>query len=432
MTENEALEFIYSRRKFAKMAGFERMEALLSEIGNPHKALSFVHVAGTNGKGSVCTMLSSVLISAGYKTGLFTSPFVVCFRERIQINGFYIPEKRFCEITEKIKKASEHLSVKGLTPTFFETVLAAALLYYKEEGCDIVVLEAGIGGRDDSTNIIPSPLASVITSVSLDHTDVLGDTLTSIARHKSGIIKGNSACISFPQENGDFNFVPQQKETAEILKSTCKNKNAAFIMPDITSITDVKRSSGGTSFLFEGKRIKMSFTGDHQLGNAATAICTLKLLCEKGFDITDESIKNGFENAFIPGRLEVISKNPLTIIDGGHNEGCITALKNYINENLKGRSITALLGFMKDKDYESAVKIIAPFCKSIVFTCADDIRGEKAERLSACAEGLCSNIYAENDRKKAFKTAKGLTKENEVLLCAGSFYLISEIREYFY
>lgn len=432
MTENEALEFIYSRRKFAKSNSFERMEALLSELGNPHKDLSFVHVAGTNGKGSVCTMISSVLISSGCKTGLFTSPFVICFRERIQINGKFIPEKRFCQITEEVKAASDRLSVKGLTPTFFETVLAMALLYYKEEGCDIVILEAGIGGRDDSTNIIPSALVSVITSVSYDHTDVLGDTITSIAKHKSGIIKENSACVSFPEENGSCNFVPQQKETVQILRDTCERKNANFIMPDIKSITDIEKGSHSTSFLFEGKKINMSFTGDHQLGNALTALSALKVLQKKGFDITDKSIKEGFENAFIPGRLEVVSENPLVIIDGGHNEGCITALKNYIEENLKDKSITALLGFMKDKDYESAIKIIAPCCKSIVFTRADDLRGESAENLSVCARKLCSSIYAENDRKKSFRKAMSLLPEDGALLCAGSFYLISEIREYFY
>ena len=432
MTENEALEFIYSRRKFAKSNSFERMEALLSALGSPHKCLSFVHVAGTNGKGSVCTMISSVLTGAGYKTGLFISPFVVCFRERIQINGEYIPENRFCEITEKIKYVSEGLSEKGLTPTFFETVLAAALLYYKEENCDIVILEAGIGGRDDSTNIISSPLVSVITSVSLDHTDVLGNSISSIAEHKSGIIKHGSTCVSFPEENASHSFVPQQKEAVQILRRVCKERNADFVMPDIKSIQNVKKEAEGMSFFYEGTEISMSFTGDHQLGNAVTALSTISVLKEKGFEITDENIKEGFKRAFIPGRLEVVSKEPLIIIDGGHNEGCITALKNYIEKNLKGKSITALLGFMKDKDYESAVKIIAPYCKNIVFTLADDARGESGEKLYACAEGLCENAYVENDRKKAFEKAIALTQKDEVLLCAGSFYLISEIRENFY
>lgn len=431
MTENEALEFIYSRRKFAKSNSLERMDALLSAIGNPHKSLSFVHVAGTNGKGSVCTMLSSVLSSSGYKTGLFTSPFVVCFRERIQIDGRYISVNRFCEITEKVKAANDVLSEKGLNPTFFETVLAIALLYYREENCDIVILEAGIGGRDDSTNIIPSPLVSVITSVSFDHTDVLGTTLAEIAGHKSGIVKENSVCVSFPCERGGYKFIPQQKETADMLEKVCNEKKVSLVMPDISGITDVKRNTQSTAFCYEGEEYEMSFTGDHQLGNVVTAFSVLKELDKKGFEIKTEDIKYGLKNAFIPGRLEIVCKKPLTIIDGGHNEGCIVALKNYIEENLKGKNITALLGFMKDKDYERAIKIMAPLCKNIVFTLADDMRGEKAENLLPCAQNLCSNIYAENDRMKAFEIAESITGENDVLLCAGSFYLVSEIREKF-
>ena len=175
----------------------------------------------------------------------------------------------------------------------------------------------------------------------------------------------------------------------------------------------------------------MSFTGDHQLGNAAAALSTLKVLKKEGFDVTDEAIKEGFKNAFIPGRLEIISKNPLIIIDGGHNEGCITALKKFIEENLLSRNITALLGFMKDKDYETAIKIISPYCKNIVFTLADDVRGEKAEKLYPYGEMFCKNVYAEDDRKKAFEKARSLTGNDDVLICSGSFYLISEIRENF-
>lgn len=431
MTETEALEYIYSRQKFAKSSSFERLKALLNALDNPQNKLSFVHIAGTNGKGSCCTMLSSCLVSSGYKTGLFISPFVVCFRERIQVNGKYISEKSFCEITQRVKDASDALFENGITPTFFETCLAIALLYYEKEKCDIVILEAGIGGKEDSTNIIPPPLVSVITSVSFDHTEVLGSTLYEIAKHKSGIIKKGSSCVSFPKDNGKLDFVPQQSETVKALEEKAAKEKVELSFPDVTAVKILEKSSRKTRFFYNGTEYEMSFTGDHQIGNAATVLCVLNKLLEKGFSFCEKSIKEGFKNAFIPGRLEVIRENPLVIIDGGHNEGCMKALKSYVKENLKENKITAVLGFMKDKDYNSSIKIIAPVCKNIVFTLCDKSRGEDPQVLMECAKPYCKNLFFENDIEKAYLKAKALTDEKDALICAGSFYLISEIREKF-
>lgn len=429
MNYESAVEYIYSRRKFAKSNGLERMKALLEELGNPQKKLKFVHVVGTNGKGSVSTMISSVTTCAGYKTGLFTSPFVTTFRERIQIDKKYIDIDEFCSITQTVKSKIEKIEKNGLSPTFFETVLAVALCCFEKNGCELVVLEAGIGGKDDSTNIIPAPLVSAITSISLDHTEVLGDTVEKIAVSKCGIIKKGSTVVSFPKVNGGLDFVPQSKEAAAVIEQKCREAGCNLIFPDANAVSHISRSISGTSFMFDGMQIKTGFTGDHQIANALVSFCAVNALRNSGFSITDEKMKQGFSQAFIPARMEVIESERPVIIDGGHNEGCMQALAKMIKMHLPQKEITAVLGFMKDKDSLSSLKIIAPLCKNIVFTLADKARGETPENLAKEAQGLCDNIYIESDISRSYEKAKQLCSENGAIICAGSFYLVSEIRK---
>lgn len=430
MTYEEALNFIYSRRKFAKSSGFERISALLQKLDNPQNDLKFIHVAGTNGKGSVSTAVSSILTAAGLKTGLFTSPFVTTFRERIQTDAKYIDKESFCKITKRISDACEDLSKNGICPTFFETVLAAALVYFKESGCDIAVLEAGIGGKDDSTNIIPPPLAAVITSVSFDHVDVLGNTLFEISSAKCGIIKDGSFVISFPDENAGLDFVPQQKESLNVIENTCKQKDCSLFVPDMSAVSDINRTLSKTEFIYDSLPLSINFSGDHQIANAAVSYEVIKALRKKGFNITDEQIKTGFKNAFIPARMEVFEGNPTTVLDGGHNVGCVKALCAFLNQNFKGKKITAVLSFMKDKDYETAIKLISPLCENIVFTLADEKRGQSPKVLSKCAKGLCKNIFSDENILSAFEKAKSISPPDSIIVCAGSFYSVSEIRKF--
>lgn len=423
-----AIEYIYSRRKFAKSNGLERMEALLAELGNPQTKLKFVHVVGTNGKGSVSTMISSAVTSAGYKTGLFTSPFVTEFRERIQIDKKYIDKAEFCRITQKVKEKIEIIEKQGLSPTFFETVLAVALCFFAESGCELAVLEAGIGGKDDSTNIIPPPLVSVITSISLDHTEVLGKTIEEIAASKCGIIKKGSTIVSFPKENAGLDFVSQTKQAAGIIEERCRQTGCRLIFPDVSKVHGITQTLYGTDFTFDEKQYHIGFTGDHQIANALVSICAINSLAESGFSMSDEQIRQGLSEAFIPARMEIIGSDRLTIIDGGHNEGCMAALAKMIKKHLPNKKITAVLGFMQDKDNASSLKIIAPLCENIVFTLADKARGETPESLAKKAVGHCDSIYTESDIARAYEKAKTLCKEDDVLVCAGSFYMVSEIR----
>ncbi|MBQ8027844.1 MAG: bifunctional folylpolyglutamate synthase/dihydrofolate synthase [Clostridia bacterium] len=431
MNYKEAVDFIYSREMFANSSGFERIEALLKKLNCSEPKMKFIHVVGTNGKGSTSVMLANILKEGGFKTGLFTSPFVTEFRERIVLDGKYIEKEEFSKVVEKVRAACLEIEKEGLVPTFFETVFASAILFYCENGCEIAVIEAGIGGKEDSTNIIPAPLAAVVTSVSFDHTAVLGNTLSEIAAAKSAVIKKGSIAVSFPRENGGLDFVSQRPEVcAEIEKAAEKSSSRVFY-PETEKVKDVVSTLEKTSFKYKEKPYEIHFLGDHQIANAITAITVAENL-KSELKLRDEDIQLGLSKAFLPARMEIVSKKPLVIIDGGHNEGCMKALSKMISFHLKNKKITALMGFMKDKDYKAALEIVAPDFENLVFTKADGERGETAERLKKSAEGLCQNIFALNNQQEAFEKAMKLCGEDGVLICAGSFYLVSEIRKNFF
>lgn len=432
MTEKEALEFIYSRIKFNKINSFDRIRFILEKLGSPEKKLKFVHVVGTNGKGSVSSMLSCVLIKAGYKTGLFTSPFVTVFRERIQIDGKYVQEEAFCRAVSKVQKACKEAEKNGLFPTFFEVVLASALVCFEEAGCQAVILEAGIGGKDDSTNIIPAPLAAVITSVSLDHTDVLGSTAQEIAKAKCGVIKSTSAVVSFPKNRATLDFLPQRSEVAAVIENTCREKGCELVFPDMESVTPKEQGVFGNRFLYKDYEITISLSGAHQIANACTAVEAAQILMKKGFPISKKNIEDGLACAFMPARMELIAENPPVILDGGHNEGCANALYKMLSQCYGERKCVGVLSFMKDKDYEAAIRILSPLFDSMIFTLAEEKRGESPHKLSSAAKGRCKNLYVQPDVQKAYRKAQTISDGKLPIVCAGSFYLVSQIRKNFF
>lgn len=428
MTYNECLEYIYSFRKVQKSSSHERIENLLSLFGSPHKSLSFIHVAGTNGKGSISGALSEIFSAAGHKTGLFTSPFVIEFGERIQINGEYIDNESLCGITSEIREKTEKLT-EEMKPTVFEFITLLAFIYFKRQNCDIVVLEAGIGGEHDSTNVIPAPLASVFTGVSLDHTEMLGSTLGEIAKEKSGIIKKGSMVISYPLDpEGDF-FGGQNEEVFDIFRKKAEEKGCEFFSPDINKLNITSQTVDGTVFTYKHLKLRTSLWGDHQVANMITAAECALALKKKGERISDRDIEKGISSFFIPCRMERIKKDPLIILDGGHNEGCMSALRAMCEKYLKGKKVTLLMASMRDKDYEKGLEIILPVCQNGVFTCTDKVRGEKAETLKKCAEKSGVASFAEEDVNTALEKALLLTEKDGVLLCCGSFYLVSDIRK---
>ncbi len=426
MTYTEAIEYIMSRRKFQKSSGHERIERLLSLLGDPHKNLKFVHIVGTNGKGSVSTALSCITEKSGLKTGLFTSPYIICFNERIKVNGEFIPDEAIADITALIKEKTDLMENEGLYPTVFEVTTALAMVYFARVRCDIVILEAGIGGGKDSTNVITDKLLSVIMSVSLDHTEMLGETVEKITEEKCGIIIKGRPTVSYPFTAGNGDFTPQHRDAAKVITEHCKEKGSALTVPDADKVQIISKDIYGTEFIYNGLQIKVNLCGKHQVANMITAVECAKALSDTGYDISDSHIQQGIAAFSIPGRTEVISRKPLIILDGGHNEGCMKALRDTILNYLKDKKIILLCSFMKDKDYEKSLGHILPLCEKAVFTRTDTLRGEDENVLCKIGRKHCESIAISSVEEAL---SKAMPEDDGVLIVCGSFYLVSEVRE---
>lgn len=421
MNYDESLDYINSLMKTGKKNKTENIRKLLNLMGNPQDKLKFIHIAGTNGKGSTAAMISSVLKSAGYKAGMYVSPHIIDFRERIQINFEMIAEEKLARLTEEVKKYSDELEKENIFITYFEFITAVAFKYFYEENCDIAVLETGIGGRDDATNIIKNTLVSVITSVSIDHTDMLGDTIEEIAQHKCGIIKENSIVVSYPN---------QQKSVFDLIHRFAEKKNCEVIIPKIENIIYEKEKSypGKTFIKYNNQEIKIPFTGEHQIYNFATVSGIVKALKKKNFKITDEDLKNGVESTSFPVRAEVLSQNPLVIVDGAHNKSGAEALKKVILSFNK--KTTVIMGMFKDKDFKSAVEIISSAADEFIAVTPNYYRALPSSELIKYAEKFCQKCSAEESVISAYENALKKAGGDEALVICGSLYLASEIREY--
>lgn len=419
MNYRESLEFIHSRMKFGSRPGMERIEALCKAFDNPQDKLKFVHVAGTNGKGSTCNMISSILTSAGYKTGLFTSPFIVDFRERIQINGEMIVETELAEIMTRVKPVTEKLSEQGIEPTEFEIITVVAFLYFLENNCDIVVLEVGLGGKLDSTNIIKQSEVSVICSISMDHTDVLGDTLLKIADQKCGIFKENGKVVAYPQP--DFSV-------ERFIKEKAKEKNCEYFPSELSKIRLVKDELDGLTIIYAGLSFKIPLTGKHQIYNFATAISAVNVLKMNGWEISAKNMIDGIQSLKIPARVEIVSRSPLVIIDGGHNAEGIDALSDCLKKYCSDKKIIAVFGMMKDKDCAKAVETLAPLFSAVYTTTPSNPRSLSAKELADKVKAYCKKVKAVDEPAKAYEKALKKADENDVVLVCGSLYLASDIK----
>lgn len=413
MNYEDSVKYIHSLLKFGMNLGLERISALLNELGNPQEKLEFVHVAGTNGKGTTSTMLGSILCAAGKKTGLFTSPYVFDFCERIQINNKNIPHDDLSLVVEKVKNACDRLSAKGTEPTEFEAITAAAMLYFYEQKCDAVVLEVGLGGRYDSTNIIPCPKAAVITSISLDHTKILGDTVEKIAAEKCGIIKNGGTVITTSEQN---------ENAISVIKDTVKEKNGRLLIGDVSAAEILSEDIFGTEISYNGLTVKIPLVGRHQVENTVGVITAARAL-----GISDEFIKKGIESTVIHARMEIISRSPVIMLDGGHNPECAAALENVLVRFAGDKNITVLIGMMADKDTKDYLAAILPHCKTAVFTKPSNPRAEDENVLLREGKCFCRDVVSVKDPKDAYKKAGSLVKNGDMLLVCGSFYLLSDI-----
>lgn len=401
MKYNETLNYIHSLGRFSDKASLCRISDVCAKLGNPQNKFKAIHIAGTNGKGSVCTFMSSVLKEAGYKVGTFMSPYIIDFCERVQINGEYISQDDLCRLSEKVMQADVKL-------TEFEFITAVGFLYFSENKIDVAVLETGLGGRFDATNVIPSPLVSVITKIGLDHTSVLGDTISKIAEEKCGIIKNNNVITTYAQPS----------QALEIIKSYSHNVK----MPDIDELKDVKPSLLGNDFVYKNVFYKTSLGGDFQIENALLAIEGLK---NCGLKVTNTQIKSGLKKAFIPARLEIASQTPLIIIDGAHNPDGANALASILKEN---KDSTAIIGVMRDKNYREVLSKTLPFCKNVICVKPLGERSLSVAKLKLEAQKYSKNVFTANSLENALALAKDICVENTIFVF-GSLYLASQIRD---
>lgn len=416
MNINEALEYIHSVSWKGSVPGLERISKLLSLIGNPEKNLRYVHIVGTNGKGSTAAIISSVMRAAGYNVGMYTSPFIITFNERMQVNGEMISDTELAEITEYIKPFADSMLDR---PTEFELITAIAFLYFSRHNCDIVVLEAGMGGEFDATNVIPSPEAAVFTNIGLDHTDYLGDTVEKIAATKSGVIKRGCDCVMYRSS----------ASVESVIERKCASLDVPFTKADFDSIRSVSVSLDGQVFDWNGlKSLSLPLLGAHQLRNAATALTAIEKLKSRGFDVTEKNLRDGLLNTSWQGRFEVLRRQPLFIVDGGHNPQCMEALANNIRDYLPNTYLTVLTGVLADKDYTAMYDFIAPYIKDFFLVTPPSPRAlpaaELAKKLAVYGKPIFVCESVEHGVNEAVKSAG----ENGTVLAFGSLYMIGDIK----
>lgn len=416
MNEVQFMEFLQSVSWQGSRLGLERMERLMELLGHPEHRLKFVHVAGTNGKGSLTALVSSVLTAAGYKTGVYTSPHLVRYGERMVIDGEEIAEGDLFALAERVRPAVESMEDK---PTEFELLTGMALLYFAERGCDIVLLEVGLGGRLDATNVIPAPEAAVIMNIGLDHTGILGDTLSLIAAEKAGIVKKGCTTVTYPGA----------PEVEAVYDRVCREKHALWRKADLSRMTFLCGDLFGQSFLWDGKEYTIRLLGEHQRMNAAVALETIGVLREKGWNISDEALRIGLENARWPARLEVLSREPLFLLDGAHNGQCAKALADSLNSLLPGKKLVFLTGVLADKDYHDIMALMMPMAKEFFCLTPFSDRALPAAELTARliewgGKATCCETVEEGIEKALASAGK-----DGAVVSFGSLYLAGAVRE---
>ena len=417
MELNEALAFIHGTDWKGSRLGLERMRELMYRLGNPQDKLKFIHVAGTNGKGSTSTMLASILAAAGYKTGLYTSPHLVRVNERFRINGADISDAALCRAAEAVKEASGGMPD---APTEFEILTAMGFWHFAAEKCGAVVLEVGLGGRLDATNVIASPEAAVITNIGLEHTAILGHTLPEIAHEKAGIIKPGTIAVTYP--------VSDAVDT--VYREICAERGAAWRPVTFGALREREHSLAGQRFDYkEEKDLTLHLLGEHQLRNAALAIETVGVLREKGWSIPESALREGLSSARWEARFELLREDPPVIADGAHNPQCVEALARSLDEYLPGEKVIFLLGVLADKDYETMLARLLPYGEKFFCLTPDSPRALGADELGAYlrakgADAVSCATTAEGVRR-AMEESGGKTP---VVAC-GSLYLMGEVRD---
>ena len=418
MTYQQALTFIHSRHAVGKKVGLRNITHLLERLGNPQKKLRFVHVAGTNGKGSTSSYIAAALIQAGYHTGLFISPYVIEFRERIQLDGEMIPQEELAAIVPQVKEAVEALEAQGEFPTEFETVTAIAMAWYAKKNCDLVVLEVGLGGLVDPTNVIDRALVSVIASIGFDHVDVLGDTLEKIARHKCGIFREGCPVAAYPD---------QDPEAMEVIVSQAEALGCPLYLPDPEQVVLHRMDLTGEDISYRGLELHIPLVGRHQILNCITSVEALLELRRQGYHIPDQAIEKGIASVRFPARMEVVSQNPLVILDGAHNPSGVSALAAAL-DLVPSQKVYAVMAMMADKDCREALSLLLPKVHRLMAVPASNPRSHSGAELAQIAAPYCSRIDFRESAEEGFQAALSQLEPGEALVVCGSLYLASDLR----
>ncbi len=416
MTYEEALTYIHSVCWKGSKLGLERTRELLEKLGNPEKQLKFIHIAGTNGKGSTAAMLSSILEEAGYQVGLYTSPFINRFNERMQINHEQIPDGELAELTERIRPLADSMAD---SPTEFELITALAMVYFAEHRCDIVVLEVGMGGELDSTNVIDVPEAAVIAAMGLDHVRELGPTMADIARAKAGIIKSGGDVVSYGGNS----------EADPVFASVCRERGARLHQPDFSAIVPGEFSLDGQSFSYGPlKELRIPLAGEYQMRNAAVVLEAVKVLQGKGWHISEENIRRGLDHTRWPARFEVLRRDPAFIVDGGHNPHGIRATAQSLERLFPGRKFTFVTGVMADKDVESILGLIVPLADQFFTVRPDNPRAMPAQELAERIGAMGVKATACGSVAQGVERAIQAEGPHGVACALGSLYMSGEVR----
>ena len=415
MTYSEALEYIHSTEWLGSKPGLSRTQNLLAKLGNPEKNMKFVHVAGTNGKGSTCSMCDSVLREAGYRVGLYTSPYIVRFNERMCVDGEPIADDELAQLVEEIKPFADSMEDK---PTEFELITAIAFLYFQRHECDIVVLEVGMGGRLDSTNVIELPLISAITGIAIDHTSVLGNTIAEIANEKAGIIKPNCPVVYGGRDDTAF----------EVISSKAKELGCGIVRTALDTVNVKEMNVTGTVFDYDGmKDIKLSLCGSYQPENASTVIEIIRALNKRGFEVSDSALRVGLERARWRARFELLSKEPIVVYDGSHNLQGVTAVSESVKRFFDGEKVVVLMGVLADKEWEKMVEIICGFAKRFVCVTPNSPRALDStalyEKVQSCGVDSFAADSIDDGVALAYSEAKRL---GSPLLMLGSLYMYGD------
>ena len=416
MNYTEAIEYIHSVNWMFCNPGLDRVKSLCKALGDPQDSLKFIHVAGTNGKGSFCSMLDSVLRAQGYRVGLFTSPYIMEFGERMRVDGKNIADDELCALVERVKPIADSMTDK---PTEFELITALAFLYFAEKKCDYVVLECGLGGRLDATNVIKTPILSVITGIALDHTAILGDTHEKIAAEKAGIIREGIPTLWCGSHEG----------AEQVIREKCENVGAKFIKIDRTSAVVKEMTLDGTTFDFGAHTgVHIPLLGSYQPMNASNVLCAIDILRSMGVEIGDGAIKSGLASVVWHARFEIINKEPLVIADGGHNpegiDGAVASIKQYFTEK-----VGIVTGVMADKDYKYMASRIAEVADKVFCLTPDNPRALPAADYAKVFEDLGIDATPCSSVAEAVDFAMSWAKDNAMpIVCLGSLYMYGEIR----